>query len=53
MTDQLKKYGFEKLRVYQDVRAYVKHLYILTDKFPDREKFGFVFQLQTELCPKH
>ena len=46
MTDQLKKYGFEKLEVYQDARTYVKQLYILTNKFPDREKFGIVSQLQ-------
>lgn len=46
MTDQLKKYGFEKLEVYQDARTYVKQLYIPTNKFPDREKFDIVSQLQ-------
>jgi four helix bundle protein len=46
MAGQLKKYGFEKLEVYQDARFYVKQLYVLTDKFPDREKFGLISQLQ-------
>jgi four helix bundle protein len=46
MEAQLKKYSFEKLEVYQDARSYVKQLYVLTDNFPDREKFGLVSQLQ-------
>jgi four helix bundle protein len=46
MDGQLKKYGFEKLEVYQDARSYVKQLYVLTGKFPDKEKFGIVSQLQ-------
>ena len=46
MVSQSKKYSFEKLEVYQDARIYVKQLYMLTDKFPDREKFGLASQLQ-------
>jgi four helix bundle protein len=46
MVSLPKKYSFEKLEVYQDARIYVKHLYMLTDKFPDREKFGLASQLQ-------
>jgi four helix bundle protein len=41
-----KIYGFEKLEVYNDARFYVKSIYELTTKFPDRERFGLISQLQ-------
>ena len=40
------EYSFEKLRVWQRTRVFVKKIYLLTGKFPDREKFGIVSQLQ-------
>ena len=43
---ELKKYGFEKLNVYNDARLYVKQVYLLSNQFPDKERFGLVSQLQ-------
>jgi four helix bundle protein len=40
------QYYFEKLRVWQKTREFVKTVYLLTKKFPDNEKFGIVSQLQ-------
>jgi four helix bundle protein len=40
------EYSFEKLRVWQRSREFVKQVYFLTRKFPDSERFGIVSQLQ-------
>jgi four helix bundle protein len=40
------EYSFEKLRVWQRSREFVKRIYLLTRRFPDNEKFGIVSQLQ-------
>jgi four helix bundle protein len=40
------QYSFEKLRVWQRAREFVKRIYLLTIKFPKNEKFGIVSQLQ-------
>ena len=41
-----KIYGFEKLDVYNDARQYVKQIYLLTELFPDKERFGLCSQIQ-------
>lgn len=41
-----KKYGFERLDVYNDVRQYVKHIYAISGLFPDKERFGLTTQIQ-------
>lgn len=43
---EIKKYSFEKLEVYQDARQFVKQVYLLTEIFPDKERFGLVSQIQ-------
>lgn len=39
-------YSFEKLRVWNDARTVVKHLYSLTEQFPASEKYGLVSQIR-------
>ncbi len=39
-------YSFEKLDVWQDARNLVKNIYRLTEKFPDKEKYGICSQIQ-------
>jgi len=39
-------YSFEKLDVWQKGREYVVFIYQLTDKFPDKEKFGIISQIR-------
>ena len=34
------KYSFEKLEVWNDARNLVKMIYLQTNYFPDRERFG-------------
>ena len=34
------KYSFEKLEVWNDARNLVKMIYLHTNNFPDRERFG-------------
>jgi four helix bundle protein len=41
-----KTYSFEKLEVYNDAREYVKKIYLLTEVFPDKERFGLTSQTQ-------
>lgn len=41
-----KTYSFEKLEVYNDARQYVKQVYLLTEVFPNKERFGLVSQIQ-------
>jgi four helix bundle protein len=40
------KYSFEKLDVWNLSKEFVKHIYNITRKFPDEEKFGLVSQLR-------
>jgi four helix bundle protein len=40
------QYSFEKLRVWQKSREFVKRIYLLTGNSPKNEKFGIVSQLQ-------
>lgn len=39
-------YGFEKLEVWQLSRKLVKDIYLVTQSFPESEKFGLVNQLR-------
>lgn len=39
-------YFFERLTVWQNARTTTKDIYLLTNKFPDEEKFGLVSQLR-------
>jgi len=41
----LSTFGFEKLRVWQDARKWVKSIYDITKSFPVSEKFGLISQL--------
>lgn len=45
-TVPMYQFGFEKLEVWQDARKLTKEVYKLTDKFPEREKFGLTNQLR-------
>ena len=40
------KYSFEKLEVWNDARNLVKMIYLQTNKFPERERFGLSSQMQ-------
>ncbi len=42
----MKQYSFERLEVYQDIREYIKQIYLLTSLFTEKEKFGLCSQLQ-------
>ena len=46
MMIQRKIYGFEKLEVYNDARQYIKQIYLLTELFPAKERFGLCSQIQ-------
>jgi four helix bundle protein len=37
-------YPFENLRVWQAARQLVKHIYVITSKFPQRELYGLTSQ---------
>lgn len=39
-------YSFEKLDVWQLSRVLVKEIYSVTEKFPEKEKFGLVNQIR-------
>ena len=39
-------FGFEKLDIYREGIKFVKGIYQLTDKFPERERFGITDQLR-------
>ncbi len=39
-------YSFEKLQVWQDAIALSKSIYLITETFPNDEKFGLVNQLR-------
>lgn len=40
------QFGFEKLEVWQEARKLTVEIYRLTEKFPEREKFGLTNQLR-------
>ena len=40
------QFGFEKLHVWQLSRLIVKDVYMLTNKFPNEEKYGLVSQMR-------
>ena len=39
-------FAFEKLDVYQTARLYVKNVYLLSDKFPQKEDFALTSQIR-------
>lgn len=39
-------YYFEKLDVWQNARVFVKDIYLVTETFPDKEKFGITNQMR-------
>ena len=39
-------FAFEKLRVWQDSRAFVTRIYLLTKEFPKEERYGIVNQIR-------
>ncbi|MEA3391982.1 MAG: four helix bundle protein [Candidatus Marinimicrobia bacterium] len=40
------QFGFEKLIVWKEARAFITKIYELTDNFPNKEKFGLSSQIQ-------
>lgn len=40
------QFGFEKLEVWNEARKLAVEIYRLTEKFPEREKFGLTNQLR-------
>jgi four helix bundle protein len=46
MNSKTYLFNFEKLTVWQDARKFTSGIYNVTDKFPDREKFGLSSQIQ-------
>jgi len=40
------KYSFEKLEVWNDARNLLKMIYLHTNNFPERERFGLSSQMQ-------
>ena len=40
------QFGFEKLEVWQEAKKLTVEIYRLTEKFPEREKFGLTNQLR-------
>ena len=45
MTAKSHLFPFEKLRVWQEARGWVKTIYEMTRRFPESERFGMVSQL--------
>lgn len=39
-------HDFKKLMVWQKTRIFVKNIYLLTQKFPNEEKFGLMQQIR-------
>lgn len=39
-------YGFEKLEVWHNARSLAKNIYLITNKFPNSEKYGLSSQIQ-------
>ena len=43
---ELHEYAFEKLKVWEDIRELNSKIYLLTNNFPDNEKYGLVSQMR-------
>ena len=41
-----KVFAFEELDVYQVARGYVKNIYVLSDRFPQKEDFALTSQIR-------
>lgn len=39
-------FGFERLVVWNQIRALIKEMYVLTEKFPSSERFGLISQIR-------
>ena len=39
-------HNFKELKIWQKSRNFVKDIYLLTQKFPDGEKFGLISQIR-------
>jgi four helix bundle protein len=46
MNSDIHIFGFEKLKVWEEIRSLIKSIYLLTKKYPDDEKFGLVGQMR-------
>ena len=42
----MKVFSFESLEVWKDVKSLTKDIYLLSNRFPDSEKFGLVNQVR-------
>ena len=42
----MKKFSFEKLLFWDEIRVLVKDIYKITSSFPDDEKFGLISQMR-------
>lgn len=42
----MKEFYFERLKVWQETRMFVKEIYIYSSKFPQEEKFGLTSQIR-------
>lgn len=42
----MKQFYFERLEVWQEARAFVKNIYVITTDFPAEEKFGLTGQIR-------
>lgn len=42
----MREYYFEKLDVWQNAREFVKNIYLITNHFPESEKFGITNQIR-------
>ncbi len=43
---ETRRYAFERLHVWEDIRSMVKDIYKITASFPDQEKYGLVIQIR-------
>lgn len=46
MDDNKYVFGFEKLDLYKESKIFIKDIYLITQSFPELEKFGLVSQLR-------
>lgn len=49
IMDELKmsyQYSFERLHVWSNIREMIKHVYSITTRFPQEEKFGLMNQMR-------
>lgn len=43
---EVRRYAFEKLHVWEDIRILIKEVYKITASFPDQERYGLVIQIR-------